>query len=165
MFNLSFPISGLWYIPLAGKCVIQPGEWPLSASVKYAGKRVWCFLAGHNIIHWSKVGENLEWQICLSQMIWRHFYVSLDVPLGKWEGTSREAVGKQIRSLALCLSLKPQRAVFWLCINSQEDWNYVDWTVTSNLNRNNSHHTWNDDFLRQGLLSPSCITSNGNPTI
>lgn len=48
-----FPISGLWYIPLAGKRIIKPGEWPLSALVKHAGKKVWCFLRGH-IIHWSK---------------------------------------------------------------------------------------------------------------
>lgn len=32
---------------------------------------------------WSEVGENLEWQICLSQVLQGHFsYMNLDVPLG-----------------------------------------------------------------------------------
>lgn len=104
-----FPISSLWYIPLAGKRVIKPGEWPLSASAKYAGKK--SDVSREDISSSDLTGrESLECPICLSQVIQRHLYVSLNVPLGKWEGTSGATVSKWI-----CISHLNPREVFSGC--------------------------------------------------
>lgn len=66
MFNFSFPLSALQYSLLVGKWVIQPGEWPLSASVKLPRK---------NSLHFPErktMPSDLRWE-----KIWNDRFVSV----------------------------------------------------------------------------------------
>lgn len=116
-----------------------------------------------NYALWSEVGENLEWQICLSQMLQGHFsYMNLDVPLEEWGGTDGVAVGKQI----------------WSLVAFRDRFSGSVWTPKeAELHAMNSYKqhyqkqlpsNCDGGILRQAedsSPSPSCITSGCNPTV